>query len=119
MRPRFLLDEHLDRAIQRQLQRQDPQVDVLLVGDVQAPPKGLLDPDLLFWIEEHGYLLVTNNRGSMPQHLEDHYQQGRHIPGVFWLRPSASLGSVIEELFLIWSVSDASEYVDRLLYIPL
>lgn len=33
MKPRFLLDEHINRAIQRQLRRLDPRIDVLAIND--------------------------------------------------------------------------------------
>ena len=36
MRPRFLLDENMDRAIQRQLQRLNSEIDVKLVGDMDS-----------------------------------------------------------------------------------
>ncbi len=98
MKLRFLLDEHVNRAIQRQLRRLDLQIDVLAINDPDAPPAGLSDPEILLWIEERGYILVTENRSTIPGHLADHYAPGGHVPGIFWLRPHASLGSIIEEL---------------------
>ena len=47
MKPRFLLDEHVNRAIQRQLWRLDSRIEVLAIGDPGAPPSGTPDPDLL------------------------------------------------------------------------
>jgi hypothetical protein len=119
MKPRFLLDEHVNRAIQRQLRRLDPQIEVLAIGDPGAPPAGTSDPDILGWLEENGYILVTENRSTIPVHLSDHFAAGRHIPGVFWIRPGVGIGRIIEELHLIWFVSTAGEYQDRLLFIPL
>lgn len=119
MKPRFLLDEHVNRAIQRQLRRLDVRIEVLAVGDSGAPPAGTSDPALLEWLEKEGYILVTENRSTMPTHLADHYAAGRHVPGVFWMRPGVGLGAIIEELYLIWSASEAEEYQDRTLFIPL
>lgn len=119
MKPRFLLDEHVKRVVQRQLRRLDPQIEALAIGDIGAPPAGISDPDLLVWLEENGYILVTENRGTIPVHLSDHFAGGRHIPGVFWIRPSVSIGQIIQELYLIWSVSTAEEYRDCMLFIPL
>jgi hypothetical protein len=119
MRPRFLLDEHVNRAIQRQLRRLDPRINVLAINDSDAPPAGTSDPDILLWIEKSGYILVTENRSTIPGHLSDHYAAGGHVPGIFWLRPHASLSSIIEELYLIWTASTADEYKDRALFIPL
>ncbi|HFD39861.1 MAG TPA: hypothetical protein ENJ31_08485 [Anaerolineae bacterium] len=119
MKPRFLLDEHVNRAVQRQLRRLDVRIEVQAIGDPGAPPLGTADPDILLWQEEHGYILITENRSTIPVHLAAHFAAGRHIPGIFWIRPRVSLGRLIEELYLIWVASDAQEYWDRTLFIPL
>jgi hypothetical protein len=118
MKPRFLLDEHINPAIQRQLLRLDPNIEVLVIGQLAAPSKGTPDPDLLLWLEEYDYVLVTENRSTIPVHLANHFAEGRHIPGIFWLRPLVIIGKIIEELYLIWLVSTAAEYQDRTLFIP-
>ena len=119
MKPRFLLEEHVNHAIQRQLRRLDPQIEVLAIGDPGAPPTETSDPDILAWQEANGYILVTENRSTIPGHLSDHFTAGRHIPGIFWIRPGVGIGRIIEELYLIWSVSIAEEYRDCTLFIPL
>ena len=55
----------------------------------------------------------------MPVHLKEHWAKGGHVPGIFFLRPFASLSAVIEDLYLIWLVADAEEFVDQTLYLPL
>ena len=117
--PRFLLDEHVSHAIQSQLLRLDAEIDVLAVGQPLAPPKGTSDPDILVWIEKAGYILVTANRRTIPEHMRAHCAAGRHLPGIFLLRRGASVAQVIEQLYLLWVASDAKEYVDRLLYLPM
>ena len=119
MKPRFLLDEHVSRAIQRQLRRHDPGIDVLAIGDPGAPLSGTADPDILIWQEQNGYILVTENRSTIPVHLSDHLAAGRHVPGILWIRPGVGIGRIIEELYLIWLASEADEYWDRPLFIPL
>lgn len=118
MRPRFLLDEHVDRAIVRQLRLMAPDIELTVIGERGAPPQGTPDEDILVRAEAHGYILVTNNRRSMPAHLEHHFGGGRHIPGLFWMHPGSSLSAIIETLFLVWEASEAEEYTDRLLFIP-
>ena len=119
MRPRFLLDENMDRAIQRQLQRLSPEIDVKLVGDAQVPPRGTSDPDILMWIEDNDYILVTRNRKTMPKHFKDHLAAGRQVPGVLCIRKSVTMVELINILYLIWYASDAEEYHDKLTFIPL
>jgi hypothetical protein len=119
MPPCFLLDEHVPHAIQSQLLRLDAEIDVLAVGQPLAPPKGTSDPDILAWIERTGYILVTANRRTIPEHLRTHYAAGHRIPGILLLRRGASMGEIIEQLYLLWAASDAKEYVDKLLYLPM
>lgn len=118
-KPRFLLDENINRALQRQLRRLDAHLEVLAVGDPGAPNVGTADPEILAWIEENEYILVTENRRTMPDHLANHFAAGRHIPGVLWLRPRVGLGRIMEELYLLGSVCAAEEFRDCTLYLPL
>lgn len=116
---RYLMDENMNPVYQTQLQRRDPDLVVWAVGDVGAPAKGTLDPDILVWCEEHGFILVTNNRTSMPQHLAEHLAQSRHVPGIFILNPKMSIGETIDELILIAGTSEDNEYQDSIRYLPI
>ncbi|GBO54674.1 hypothetical protein APA_2725 [Pseudanabaena sp. lw0831] len=49
----------------------------------------------------------------------DHLAQGQHIPGIFQINPSMSLGKTIEELVLAALASLDDEYRDRISYLPL
>ncbi len=115
----YLIDENTTPALADQLRRRQPALEVVCVGDEGAPPKGTLDPEILQWIETHGFTLVTRNRKSMPEHLHQHLVIGQHIPGILTLRPKASLGEVIEDLLMIGELADADEYQDHLIHIPL
>lgn len=56
MKPRFLFDENVNRAVQRQLQRLDREIEVLGIGDEGAPAAGSADPYILKWIEQNNYI---------------------------------------------------------------
>ncbi len=116
---RYLLDEDTPHAIRDQLLRRQPEVVVTAVGDDLAPPFGTPDRELLRWIEQEGYVLVSRNRRTMPRHLRGHLEAGGHVPGVFLLRRRYSLGEIIEDLILIWEAGRPEEYRDRVEYLPL
>lgn len=116
---RYLLDENVDPLFRTELLRYEPEMVVWRIGDPTTPPAGSSDPDILVWCEENGFILVTNNRRSMPQHITEHLGTGRHYPGILELNPNMSIGETIEELILIWSASEREEYQDKLLYLPL
>ena len=77
-----------------------------------------MTPEILCWCEEHGFILVTNNRKSMPTHLRDHLTGGRHVPGIIELNPNMTLGQIVEELWLIGGASHEDEYLDRIAFLP-
>ncbi len=83
------------------------------------PSRGTLDPDILLWCEANNFLLVTNNRTSMPVHLKDHLMHGRHILGIFILKDGMSLPETVAELALIWMAAAPDEYADMISYLPL
>jgi hypothetical protein len=94
-------------------------MDVLAVGDDIAPSTGTPDPDLLRWIEENGYILVSRNRRTLPQHLKEHLQAGRHVPGIFLLRRQYPLGQILEDLLLLWESGYPEDFEDQVMYLPL
>lgn len=119
MQIKYLMDENLAPIYQIHLRRKEPDLVVWAIGDPNTPPKGTLDPDILIWCQKYNFILVTNNRSSMPVHLIDHLAQGHHIPGIFQINPSMSLGETIEELVLAALASLDGEYSDRISYLPL
>lgn len=54
----------------------------------------------------------------MPAHFA-RYVNGAHSPGVILLREATPIASAIEELVLIWSASEAEDWIGRLVWIPL
>lgn len=115
---KYLLDEHIPHRLRKGLKQRIPDLVVRRIGDVDAPPIGTLDPDILRWCETSGFLLITNNRASMPVHLQEHFTHGRHIPGIFLLSNQMTLSQTIEELILVWEVAEAEEYFDQIRYLP-
>ena len=118
MKVRFLLDENLSGRLKLALLRLEPDIDIVRVGEPHAPASGTLDPDILVYVEATQRLLVTDNRRSMPAHLELHWQQGRQIWGLLWVRPNTSIGQLAQALQLIWSASEAEEWINQLDWIP-
>ena len=55
----------------------------------------------------------------MPEHLEAHWANGGFICGLFWLRPKARIRELAEDIILIWETTEAEEWKDRIIWIPL
>jgi len=96
MKVRFLIDGDLSPDYVRELRRYDAAIDVLRIGQPDAPPRGTLDPDVLSFSEQA------------------HLAAGGHHWGIFNLRRGYGLGVYLAELQLIWDVSEAEEWIDQI-----
>ncbi len=115
MRVRFQVDADLDARIVRGLRRRKPDVDFQTAED--ASLEGLPDPDVLRIAAGLGRLLVTHDRRTMPGHFAE-FTTNQISPGVI-ITPKFQIGVAIEELLLIWADSEAEEWYNRLVWIPL
>ena len=97
----YLLDEHMPLAHRTQLLSRAPSLTLWKIGMPGVPPSGTLDPEILLWCEANDFILVTNNRKSIPVHLADHLAAGRHIPGILTVDiPAIWLGT---SMIYCWS----------------
>ena len=115
---KYLLDENVYPIYKVGLNKIEYDLIVWTVGEPHSPPRGTLDPEILLWCEEYNFILVTNNRKSMPAHLIDHINESRHIPGIFLLNVKLSVGQNIEELIFLAQVSFNDEYQDQIIHLP-
>jgi hypothetical protein len=116
---RFLLDEHLRgplwRAILRHNLRTDQPLDVACVGDVSDLSFGATDATVLQWAEREHRILVTQDRRTMPQHLQRHLDSGNHSPGILMVRRDSGVRELLEYLVL---TDQAADFADAVNYIP-
>ncbi|MGD1701428.1 hypothetical protein [Dapis sp. BLCC M229] len=54
----------------------------------------------------------------MAGHLQLHWENDRHIWGLFWLSSEITLGRLAEEVWMIWQTSEAEEWIDKTDWIP-
>jgi Domain of unknown function (DUF5615) len=113
------MDEHVPPRFRLQLRRREEALTVWQIGDAGTPARGALDPDILIWCEANDFVLVTNNRKSMPAHLADHLAAGRHVPGILLLDLDAPIGLAIEDLWIAAAASQEDELRDTIVYVPL
>ena len=68
---------------------------------------------------EQDRILVSHDFQTMPRHFGDFLQARGSSPGVLVVPQSLPIGEAIEELVLIWGASDAEEWENRILRIPM
>ncbi|MEL6900847.1 MAG: DUF5615 family PIN-like protein [Cyanobacteria bacterium J06606_4] len=115
---KYLIDENLPPLYAEQLRKQRPDIVVRAIGEPGVPSKGTLDPDILDWCELNQFVLFTNNRASMPVHLKDHIEKGRHIPGILTLNPRMTIGETVAELITVAASAFNDEFQDRIDFLP-
>ena len=85
----------------------------------EAKLEGVPDPKVLALAAQQERILVSHDFQTMPQHFGDFLQTHGSSPGVLLVPQYLPIGEAIEELVLIWGASDAGEWENRILRIPL
>lgn len=116
MKPRFLADADLHLAIVLALQRREPTLDFQTA--TEAGLTDLDDPEVLALAAASGRILVTHDRRSMPHHFAT-FIANRECPGVIIAPQKLPIATTVEELTLIWALTDHAEWVNRLCCLPL
>jgi hypothetical protein len=114
----FLLDENLPTWWRGEIERLQPHLTVWRIGDPGVPPTATPDPAIIEWCETNQFVLISNNRASMPEHLAAHVGRGRHVPGIFMVPPTRTISDVAEVLALIEGASLEDEHADQIQYLP-
>lgn len=117
MKVRFLADADLNKAIVTGVLRREPSVDFLTAQ--AAGLRGMKDPAVLALAAKQQRVLVSHDAGTMPGHFREFTEAGNPSSGVFLIPQDLEIGTAIEELLLIWLVSEASEWHGRLAWLPL
>lgn len=114
---RFLADADLNEGIVAGCLRREPEMDFLSANE--ADLEGVPDPEVLAMAAGQDRILVSHDFQTMPRHFGDFLQAGHSSPGVLLVPQRLPVGDAIDELVLIWGASDAGEWRDRILRIPL
>ena len=116
MKIRFQADADLREVIIKSLLRYEPTIDFRSAHEANLA--GLHDDKVLALAAADGRVLVTHDRKTMPHHFGE-FINGRTSPGVIVVPQDLSVTTAVEELLLIWTASEASEWANRICYLPL
>jgi Domain of unknown function (DUF5615) len=116
VKPRFLADADLNRAIVSGVKRRAPGVDFLTAQD--ASIDAMPDSDVLAIAARSGRILVSHDFGTMPHHFRD-FVARQHSPGVFLISQAVPVVVAVEALLMIASASETEEWENQLTYLPL
>jgi hypothetical protein len=115
--PRFLTDEDLHGPTILAVQRLEPSLEIVRAVDV-----GLAHVDDSVILEHamtNGLLVVSHDVNTMKAAAERRIAAGQGISGLFIVLQGRPPLSVAESLVLIWAASQAEEWRDRIIFLPL
>ena len=116
MKIRFQADADLNERIVSGALRRAPEVDFRTA--TSAGIRGLHDSDVLEMAALENRLLVTHDWETMPYHFGKFILE-RQSAGVLVIPQQLGIGQAIEEIIMIWYVSEAEEYTNSIRRIPL
>ena len=116
MKIRFQADADLNEDIVSGVVRRHPEIDFQTA--TEAGLSGLKDEQVLEVAAGEARILVSHDSKTMPDHFGQ-FLKLRSSPGVLIIPQRLSISEAIEELVMIWSVSEAEEYVNSIRRIPL
>ena len=114
---RLATDENFNGDIVRGLLFRLPDLNLIRVQD--AGLEGAIDPAVLAWAAKDDRIVVTHDRATLPNFAYQRVLAGEAMPGVFVINDRLPVGRAIEELVLVSTCSEPSEWVSRVLYLPL
>ena len=109
-------DADLNEDIAVGLVRREPLIDFQTAAEANL--RGLPDPQVLALAAHEDRILVTHDRRTIPRHFGD-FISNQKSPGVVIVAQKVDVGVAIEELLLIWSASEAEEWLNLIVDLPL
>ena len=116
MKVRYQADTDLNEDILAGVQRRAPEIDFQTASEAEL--ENLSDLEVLALAALEGRILVTHDRRTMPTHFGK-FVENNKSPGLIVISQKTDILSAIEELILIWMASEAEEYVNSILTIPM
>lgn len=116
MKIRFQADADFNQIIVTATLRREPSIDFQTAH--AAKLSGLEDEDVLALTAREGRLLVTHDRKTIPDHFGK-FITSQNSPGVLIVPQKLPIATAVDDLILIWSASEAEEWMNRIHALPL
>jgi hypothetical protein len=113
---RFQADADLNQTILLATVRQQPGLEFRTA--TEAGLEGLSDSEVLALTAAQGRLLVSHDLKTMPRHFAK-FITTTQSPGLILIPQHLPYSFCAEQLILIWSATDASEWVNRICHLPI
>ena len=113
---RFQADADLNQIIVSAVMRRAPAIDFRTA--TAAGLAGVDDAEVLARAARDGRILVTHDQRTMPRHFGE-FVQAQRSPGLLVVPQHLPLREVADDLILIWTATDADEWINRIVFLPI
>jgi hypothetical protein len=113
---RFLGDANFNQRIVAGLLLREPGIDFALPQAMI--PERMKDPDVLDLAHLSGRIVVSHDVTTMP-HWFGRRVEERSCAGLILVPENVPIRDAIEDLLMIWHVTEAEEWTDRVEWLPL
>jgi hypothetical protein len=113
---RFQADADLNQIIVSAVLRRVPTIDFRTA--TAAGLAGLADQEVLARAAHDGRILVTHDLATMPKHFGE-FVKSQRSPGLIVVPQHLPVGQAADDLILIWTVTEADEWIDRVVFLPI
>lgn len=112
----FQADADLNHIIVKAVLRREPSIDFQTAH--AANLVGQSDQEVLAIAASVGRVLVTHDRKTMPMHFAT-FTAMQTSAGVIIVSRKMPIAQAAEELLLIWTVTEAEEWTNKIYFLPL
>jgi predicted nuclease of predicted toxin-antitoxin system len=116
-RPRFLVDQDFKEQIVKGARRLEPAMEFLMVREIGLAQAS--DAEILSYAAAGGWLVLSHDFNTMTATANEFMAAGKPMNGLVVAHQRSAIAAVIDSLVLIWSASEAEEYVNRIQYLPM
>jgi len=113
---RLLADENVSPAFIAGLSQRIIEIDIESTHDVGLD--GRTDAEVLSWAAEHERVVVSFDRKTLPDHVDERIADGKSVPGVVILRRGYTLREMLDDLELLIRCLGDDEFANRTIRIP-
>lgn len=116
-RPRFLADEDVRIEIVLAVVGVDPTIEFVRVQDLGR--SGLPDPEILEFANDHGWIVVSHDVSTMTSWAWDRLAAGEEIGGLMLAPQERTTREIADSLLVIAGASEAEEWRNQVVFLPL
>jgi hypothetical protein len=116
-RPRFLADQDLNDAIVSGVVRLEPSIEFVRLRDCGL--EELPDEQVLRYAVRERWIVVSHDVSSMTAAASGLLAANEPMQGLLLVHQSHPVAPTIDSLVLIWSASEAEEWIGLIEYLPI